>query len=114
MPPWHVVSGNWVNRFLVNRLVHDHQVPTGAGISENDRPTGRSADVGVRRILEYFFDLLLGDVVFGAMPDVAIGIVVQIPDDRIERHEPVLLSCGIIVPLFELYFTLPALIHFRT
>src|SRR5262249_21350112 len=68
---------------VVARLFpNDRQMLARAGPAKGDRPTARRAGVRlVVFVLEDLFHLLLGDAVFRDVSDVAIRIIVQIPDD---------------------------------
>src|SRR5260221_14362911 len=65
------------------------------------KTTGRPEerlDVCISRILEHLFNLILGDAVVGTMLDIAIRIVLEIPDYRVKRHLIALPVCCIIIP----------------
>src|SRR5438876_4968428 len=73
-------------------------MPPRAGVAEDHGPAGGPADVRVRRVLEHLFDLFLGDAVLRTVLHITIGVVIEVPEDRIEWHCPALLACGIIMP----------------
>jgi hypothetical protein len=61
-------------------------MPSRAGVAKDQWPARRAANVAVRGVLKYFFDLFFRDVVFCTVLDIAIGIVVEVSYDRAEGH----------------------------
>ena len=59
-------------------------MPARASVSEDHGTAGGPAGVYVRRVLEYLFNLLLRDTMLGTVLHVAIGVVIEIPDNRVE------------------------------
>jgi hypothetical protein len=56
------------------------------GVAEDHGPAGGAAHVRIGRVLEYLFNLFFRDAMAGSMLDIAIRVVVEIPDDRLEWH----------------------------
>jgi hypothetical protein len=56
-------------------------MPSRVGVAKYDGATRRPADIGVRCIVKHFLNFFRGDPMQAAVLDVAIWIVIKIPND---------------------------------
>lgn len=85
-PPRNVIRRYRVYSLRINLVVHYHQVPPRAGVSEDHGPTGGAAYVFIRHASKYSFNFFLGDAMRGAMLYIPIGVIIKIPNNRLECH----------------------------
>jgi hypothetical protein len=52
-----------------------------AGVSKDHGSARRAADICVSRVLKYLFYFFFGDSMLGAMLHIAVGIIIEIPNN---------------------------------
>ena len=85
-PPRNVIRRDRVYSIHINLVVNHHQVPARAGVSKDYKPTAGAAYVFVRHVPKYSFNFFLRDAMRGTMLYIPSGVIIKIPDNRLECH----------------------------
>ena len=91
-----VVGRHWHNgeRIILHMLPNDRQVSSVVGVAKRDLVGRGSADDRIAQGVEqHLLNFLGGNAVFSNVLHIAVGIVVQVPNDVPRRHGKVSSVC---------------------